>query len=266
MRRTRKRPTQRSQIQRMDINALIAAIIAYFLSDDTTRQFYEKVAPAVTSAIAHEATQAASLLQTEYNSDGIIAEWLVGFKDRLRNVDGVTSSLIEKILRDGYASGKTIDEIASDITELFDLFDRVRALTVARTEILGASNFGAWSVYSWYGVPFKRWVATMDNRVRDTHASANQQVQPIRDPFIIGLDDMMYPGDPNGSAREVINCRCYIIPEWSGDRSVWSNAHIHALWNSYIIRTTPLENQAVVLIKEAFLVQRSAVLAIIKGV
>lgn len=55
----------------------------------------------------------------------------------------------------------------------------------------------------------KEWRARMDDRTRDTHADLNGSRKPVREPFANGL---LYPGDPNGPAREVINCRCVIRP------------------------------------------------------
>jgi hypothetical protein len=33
---------------------------------------------------------------------------------------------------------------------------------------------------------------------------------PIDEPFIVSGEELMYPGDPSGSAGNVINCRCAI--------------------------------------------------------
>lgn len=45
----------------------------------------------------------------------------------------------------------------------------------------------------------------MDKRTRDTHAQINGVEEELRVPFANGL---LYPGDPSGPAKEVINCRC----------------------------------------------------------
>ena len=43
--------------------------------------------------------------------------------------------------------------------------------------------------------------------------------QPFKVPSKSGVQDMMYPGDPNGSAGNVINCRCSsaIVPRRDKD-------------------------------------------------
>jgi uncharacterized protein with gpF-like domain len=54
----------------------------------------------------------------------------------------------------------------------------------------------------------KTWLATNDSRTRITHAIANGQNVLISDTFSVGDTQLQFPGDPNGSPEEVINCRC----------------------------------------------------------
>ena|GEM_PF-1462103 len=51
----------------------------------------------------------------------------------------------------------------------------------------------------------KQWISRMDDRVRDDHALITGEIVDYDEPFSIGL---MFPGDPDGEAAEVINCRC----------------------------------------------------------
>jgi hypothetical protein len=55
----------------------------------------------------------------------------------------------------------------------------------------------------------KEWIASFDDRVRDTHSEAGAS-EPIKDNeyFLVGGNMMMHPGDPAGGAAEIINCRC----------------------------------------------------------
>lgn len=56
------------------------------------------------------------------------------------------------------------------------------------------------------------WRSTMDNRVRDTHRAMDGQVvgkdQPFTSPSGASL---MYPGDANAPAAEIVNCRCIAL-------------------------------------------------------
>lgn len=51
----------------------------------------------------------------------------------------------------------------------------------------------------------KQWDASLDKRTRDSHARVDGEIRELDEEFPNGL---MFPGDPSGSAAEVINCRC----------------------------------------------------------
>lgn len=51
----------------------------------------------------------------------------------------------------------------------------------------------------------KQWDASLDKRTRDSHARVDGEIKELDKKFSNGL---MFPGDPSGSAAEVINCRC----------------------------------------------------------
>lgn len=86
-----------------------------------------------------------------------------------------------------------------------------RARVISRTEVVGAANFGGMTAARQSKLKMnKRWVNARDKRVREKHKDKSQggvggEVVPLEQPFSNGL---MHPGDPNGSAEEVIQCRC----------------------------------------------------------
>lgn len=51
----------------------------------------------------------------------------------------------------------------------------------------------------------RMWDASLDGRTRDSHARVDGEIRELDEKFSNGL---MFPGDPSGSAAEVINCRC----------------------------------------------------------
>jgi hypothetical protein len=88
---------------------------------------------------------------------------------------------------------------------------QIRATRIARTESTSSYNAGSLAALSDEGVTHKEWVATNDSRTRRTHRDADGQVRPIDEPFEVGRSRLQMPGDPRGSAREVINCRCAVV-------------------------------------------------------
>ena len=56
----------------------------------------------------------------------------------------------------------------------------------------------------------KVWNAIGDDRTRPDHLDADGQEVALDDTFLVGGEDLLYPGDPAGSDEEIINCRCWL--------------------------------------------------------
>jgi uncharacterized protein with gpF-like domain len=63
----------------------------------------------------------------------------------------------------------------------------------------------------------KEWVSAQDERTRTSppdefdHIEADGQVVDMNEAFTVGGEQMMFPGDPGGSAGNIINCRCAVV-------------------------------------------------------
>lgn len=114
-------------------------------------------------------------------------------------------------------TGASTEKLTAEIRMMSE-FAGYRAEMIARTEVNGAYNAGTYQsneALGDMGPAEKYWVATGDDRTRETHREANGQVRAFADPFDIGGSQMLYPHDPAGPAKEVINCRCvlgYLYP------------------------------------------------------
>ena len=91
-------------------------------------------------------------------------------------------------------------------------FSAKRALLIARTETTMAANIGAFGSAMDSGLNLEKyWIATNDNRTRDSHAEMlGTKPLPMDEPFDVGGTEMMYPGDPSAPPDEVCNCRCIL--------------------------------------------------------
>jgi len=88
-------------------------------------------------------------------------------------------------------------------------FTMTRAITVARTLSTAAANGGKLEGWKQSGlVKKKRWRAANNKRTRKDHREANGQEVDIDKPFIVGGEKLMHPGDPRGSAKQIVKCRC----------------------------------------------------------
>lgn len=136
---------------------------------------------------------------------------------RIVNVAETTRSQIVTAVAKGYEDGAGVAEIARNIFNTIDEISRLRADTIARTETHGAANYGSDQAARELGLPLRReWLASHDERTRDTHAAADAQVVGMEQPFIVGNAALMFPGDPAGPPEEVVNCRCttrYIVDD-----------------------------------------------------
>lgn len=133
--------------------------------------------------------------------------------------DTTRAELREKLaaeVSEGVQSGESMSKIAGRIRAATDgVYENMsanRATVIARTETASSVNAGQFETYKGEGVKQKEWLATSDDRTRDAHAEADGQVVGIDEPFIVDGEELQYPLDPNGSAGNVIECRCTVLP------------------------------------------------------
>ena len=97
------------------------------------------------------------------------------------------------------------------LRQKFNGLSKTNAQRIVRTESTLAANYATQqTAIDTFGINNlqKEWFAALDSRVRPDHAAANGQVVDQKDYFKVGGEDLMMPGDSNGSAANVINCRC----------------------------------------------------------
>lgn len=113
------------------------------------------------------------------------------------------------IVRNGIRSGLDHEALASKIREEFQV-SRGRARVIARTETSSVLNYARFQFMNEDDqIKRHRWITLADGKVRDSHARINGSVAAIGQPFPNGL---RFPHDPQASAREVVNCRCWAEP------------------------------------------------------
>jgi len=138
-------------------------------------------------------------------------------------IRGLSDDLRKKVSADlslGIISGKTPFEIMGDIGRSINkgTFKTIadRAETIVRTElgrISGMTDQARIEQMAEYEPKErKEWISVIDERTRPEHAEANGQIVLWDEPFIVGNEELMYPGDPAGSAWNTLNCRCKSVP------------------------------------------------------
>jgi hypothetical protein len=132
-------------------------------------------------------------------------------------IDRTTVKAIAAVLVDGFSKGMSIPGIAASLKEQHPFLNFARATLIARTEVIGASNWGSLQGAKRMGSNTirKYWIPTLDNKTRDDHVEAGIVYNEgnaigLDDQFIVGGEALGFPGDPNGSPAMICNCRCTI--------------------------------------------------------
>jgi len=146
------------------------------------------------------------------------------FADKVRTIGTDIAGRLTDELQVGVAQGESIPQLIKRVDEVFEIGDNI-AERIARTETHGAAEatvFTSAGAISNAGFDVtKEWVAAIDSRTREAHADADGQIVDINDAFDVDGEALMFPGDPDGSPDNTINCRCSTVYSQldSGDRS-----------------------------------------------
>lgn len=140
----------------------------------------------------------------------------------------------------GIANGQSWAEVASklanDMNSPFKIAQN-NAMRIARTEggrvqsqaqmdaCLEAESKGAKIV--------KQWDSILDGRTREAHRAIDGEIRELHDPFSNGL---MMPRDKDGSAEEVINCRCAMLQraKWALDEEELEKLEEKARFHGFV--------------------------------
>lgn len=139
-------------------------------------------------------------------------------EETVAQIEETTRREVTRVVAEGVAAGLTVAAIAQEVSRLYDQWKGARAETIARTETGKAIQAG----HQGQGIAAERrlkvkvrntWVTTLDGKERQAHHDANGQRRPLGRKFDVGGEELRRPLDPDGSAANVINCRCILVSE-----------------------------------------------------
>jgi len=130
-------------------------------------------------------------------------------RNRLTKVKGVNATIRARLrsqLEKSLKLGESIDEAAARVKRVFQNA-RSSVHTIARTEInAAASDATRIQADRTFGDAYEtEWISSRDFFVRESHANVDGVRIKAGETYPNGL---ARPHDPNGPAKEVINCRC----------------------------------------------------------
>lgn len=174
---------------------------------------------AMRRAAANSLQLAATQLAAELDIDDpfeVPPEEVTAFVERRQNrLSGVADHTWERIrdsIQEGLDAGDTMNQISDRVRVEFNDVASGRAETIAQTETAAAYGTGRQEAMKRAGVRRRRWLTSGNSNVRPAHRNANGQTVGIDEAFQVGGEELMHPGDPRGSAANVINCHCVAIP------------------------------------------------------
>lgn len=134
-------------------------------------------------------------------------------KDKRWNLKNITSQITQGIMQ-----GESVPKMAERLKNVSSM-NETSAVRSARTLATTAENSGRMSgmkAAEERGIVYeKQWMASHDERTRESHAELDGVSVPLDEEFPNGLQ---YPGDMAGDPAEVWNCRCTMVRKLIGFR------------------------------------------------
>lgn len=137
---------------------------------------------------------------------------------KVTNVTDTTRAGIMRTIGTAYDQGLSIPDTAKLLREAIDGASQYRSEMIARTEMAGLVNGGDVAatriVSEETGVAYeKQWLVGggAEYPRHELYDGLDGQTVGLEEYFDVGGDQLAYPGDPDGSPEETINCRCTVI-------------------------------------------------------
>ena len=193
-----------------------AAADFLFDLDDATATFKAAMRKAGEAALNTAGTQ---LVKDELGrddpwkmADPKITEFLDARENKMSGIPEEVHKTMMDTLSEGIDNGETMADLQGRIRAACNGMSKSTAERIAQTETAAAYGTARQAAMTDAGVSRKRWLTSGNDNVRLAHAEANGQEVGTDEPFEVGGEELMCPGDEDGSPENVINCHCISIP------------------------------------------------------
>lgn len=197
------RKERADEITKRDRERALAAMEAYLIGE--AQRGWARMAEPILRRTSEEALLATVVPDTSIEAQ-LLRPHLESFVRReaaflITNVTDTTKDAVRTALAEGLNAGDGVQSIAKRIRDAA-AFSRDRAQLIARTESTRTLNGAPLEALTQYATTtgqrfVKRWLATLDDRVRDEHRALHGEERALDATFSNGLTA---PGEPN--------CRC----------------------------------------------------------
>lgn len=217
-----------NQVQSID--GVINVIENVSLSESEARRMLESIYVEVGSDFAKYTVD--NLIKEKRKSVDYYTDYMRRYVEantgeKIKSITSTTkkraTEIAKKLIPEALKNGWGIDDFAGVLAKYFYNDAYYRSVRIARTEVIAASNAGSLQGAMSLGIAVNKvWLATKTGHTRQSHQEMDGVQVGINEYFkvplyenhrYVGEDKMQHPGDPNGSAGNVINCRCTIVYE-----------------------------------------------------
>lgn len=183
---------------------------------DVIRHFGAKTYQDIQSRI--KSAGATETKSFDFTTDAILSYITTTSAEKVVLITETTKTDIKNIIIDSVAQGASILTMTESLDKLY--LDKIipnRSRTIARTEVVSASNFGSLAGAEQTTPKLRKvWIPTFDDSTRDSHrAMANHPPIKLNEYFDVAGSRGRYPADFSLPASQSINCRCAIGYEYA---------------------------------------------------
>lgn len=191
-----------------------------FDKDEWTKETKDRVHVHIEGATDEAGNAALDALKLSISfdlSDPRVSKFIKQREQRFSTrINDTTWQQLSDSLQQGYDAGEALSDLIKRVENVMG--DRIASSgeAIARTEIVGDMNGGTREGWQQSGVvDGKGWLASLDDRTRETHVDAHKKYQadpiPLDDDFEVGDGTGPGPGEID-AVEEVVNCRCTLTP------------------------------------------------------
>lgn len=162
-------------------------------------------------------------------NDPAVRQAVADLNAQAQGIAKTTQRRMNASIREGIAENESVGDIMGRVTQsLRDMADgdddpdtdinQSRARRVASTTTTTAFESGQEKAMRETGMYGRMWLSQRDVYVRRGHLEADGQTVRMGEPFEVACrpsapeEELKHPGDPTGSACNVVNCRCTSLP------------------------------------------------------
>jgi Phage Mu protein F like protein len=148
--------------------------------------------------------------------DQFVEETINARENKVVRITDETYRQVQDVMNQGVEDGATHIEIGQQIESYLDETREARGETISRTEVNSAMNKAMLEDARAMAPRLNKvWACTFLHSRQD-HMDADGQSVPQDEPFVVGGEEMMEPGDDSASADQIVNCACtmfFVPPE-----------------------------------------------------